>query len=325
MSWDREVATAVDAVRLASRVCTAVQKRLVAGSALAKGDKSPVTVADFGAQAIVSDLLARALPHIPLIGEEDAAALRDPANAALSAQVVDAVRSVLPDMDAASILDAIDRGMASGGPKGAFWTLDPIDGTKGFLRQEQYAVALALIVDGVVQIGVLGCPNLPSRAGGDGAIFVATRGGGAFELPMDGPGRLTCRTNAGSDPASHRFCESVESGHTSQSESAIVAERLGITAEPIRMDSQAKYATVARGDASIYLRLPTRKDYVERIWDHAAGAIVITEAGGRVTDTRGADLDFSCGRGLERNSGVVATNGPLHDRVVDAVRQVLGA
>jgi 3'(2'), 5'-bisphosphate nucleotidase len=41
-------------------------------------------------------------------------------------------------------------------PGRCFWTLDPIDGTKGFLRGEQYVVALALVVDGQVQIGVLG-------------------------------------------------------------------------------------------------------------------------------------------------------------------------
>lgn len=73
------------------------------------------------------------------------------------------------------------------------WTLDPIDGTKGFLRGEQYAVCLALIIDSVVELGVIGCPNLPnssSRSSGDGggevgergAIFVAVRGQGVEEV-----------------------------------------------------------------------------------------------------------------------------------------------
>ena len=55
------------------------------------------------------------------------------------------------------------------------------------------------------------------------------------------------------------FCESVEKAHTSQSDSAKIADLLGITKEPVRIDSQCKYAVVARGDASIYLRLPTRR------------------------------------------------------------------
>ena len=66
------------------------------------------------------------------------------------------------------------------------WTIDPIDGTKGFLRGEQYAVCLSLIVDSIVQVGVIGCPNLPinpqSSEKGTGCIFVAVRGQGARQV-----------------------------------------------------------------------------------------------------------------------------------------------
>ena len=121
-----------------------------------------------------------------------------------------------------------------------------------------------------------------------------------------------------------RFCESVEKAHSSQSHSALIAQRLGITEPPFRIDSQCKYAAVARADASIYLRLPTRKDYVEKIWDHAAGWRVIVEAGGQVTDVYGKPLDFSLGRGLANNKGVIVTNGTLHEPVLEAVAAVLG-
>lgn len=316
---------ALDAVRLACRVCQEVQTRLVAGTTLEKGDKSPVTVADYAAQAIVSHALGAAFPGIPMIGEEDAAALREPGNAGLKDRVVAAVQAVMPGVGEDAILGAIDRGTHAGGPSGRFWTLDPIDGTKGFLRLEQYAVALALIEDGEVVLGVLGCPNLPRSDGASGgSLFVGVKGQGAFERGFDDATERAIRVSGEADPARARFSESVESGHTKQDDSAKVAEKLGIREAPVRMDSQAKYATVARGDASIYLRLPTRADYVERIWDHAAGWRVITEAGGRVTDVRGEPLDFGRGRGLEANRGVVATNGLLHDRVVAVVRDVLG-
>lgn len=319
-----ERAAALDAVLNASRVCAEVQQRLVAGASLQKGDKSPVTVADFAAQAIVSHLLHRAFPDIPLIGEEDAAALRDPANVALKDKVVTCVQAVLPGLGEDEILGAIDRGIHAGGSTGRFWTLDPIDGTKGFLRLEQYAVALALIEDGEVVLGVLGCPNLPATSGGTGSIFVGVKGQGAFERTLDDATERPVRVAPEADFAKARFSESVESGHTKQDDSAKVAELLGITEPPVRMDSQAKYATVGRGDAHVYLRLPTRADYVERIWDHAAGWRVIVEAGGKVTDVRGEPLDFGRGRGLEANKGVIATNGLLHDRVVAVVREVLG-
>ena len=92
---------------------------------------------------------------------------------------------------------------------------------------------------------------------------------------------------------------------------------------PYRIDSQCKYAAVARGDASIYLRLPTSAEYREKIWDHAAGAIVVEEAGGTVTDVHGNALDFSCGRKLENNQGIISTNGRFHAEVVDAVKGAL--
>ncbi|MEN0068267.1 MAG: 3'(2'),5'-bisphosphate nucleotidase [Myxococcota bacterium] len=323
-----ELVAALDAVKKAARVCEAVQHRLVAGSTLEKGDKSPVTVADFGAQAIVSHLLSRSFPHIPLIGEEDAAALRDPAGADLKAKVVAAVREVLPDLSETEILDAIDRGTHEGGPSGTFFTLDPIDGTKGFLRQQQYAVALALVVDGQVTLGVLGCPNLPvddaDPAKGRGVVAWAVRGEGARVSPLGATAVDPLFVTEIADAAQARFCESVESGHSDQSTSAKIASRLGITAEPYRIDSQCKYLAVARGDASIYLRLPTRADYVEKIWDHAAGQCIVVEAGGRVTDVEGKDLDFGQGRRLERNRGVIVTNGKLHEPVLAAVQAEMG-
>jgi 3'(2'), 5'-bisphosphate nucleotidase len=123
--------------------------------------------------------------------------------------------------------------------------------------------------------------------------------------------------------ADARLVESVESGHSNQDDSAQISALLGIETPPYRIDSQCKYGAVARGDASMYLRLPTRADYREKVWDHAAGKFVVEQAGGRVTDIDGAPLDFSHGRLLEANRGVIATDGRFHDEVVVAVRRVV--
>jgi 3'(2'), 5'-bisphosphate nucleotidase len=319
---------AIDAVVAASRVCREVQARLVAGTSLQKGDKSPVTVADFAAQAIVSHLLAEVAPAIPMVGEEDATALREADNAELRDKVVASVQAVLPSLSAEGVLAAIDRGTYGGGPTGQHWVLDPIDGTKGFLRLDQYAVALALIEDGQVVLGVLGCPNLPvdvsDESAGRGCIFAAIKGGVAVQRGVDDATEHPVSVDAVADPAAARFCESVEKAHTSQSDSAKVAQRLGIQHPPYRIDSQCKYAAVARGDAAVYLRLPTRPGYVEKTWDHAAGVAVIEAAGGTVTDCRGEPLDFSIGRTLEKNKGVIVTNGRFHAAVVAAVRAQMG-
>lgn len=327
MKYTQERDIAIKAVLQACKLCQTVQANLVSEESMAKKDKSPVTVADFGAQAVVSQALQAAFPNVPLVGEEDAAELRLPENGELKDRVISNVNQINPELTEAQILEAIDYGTYEGGSTGRHWTLDPIDGTKGFLRLDQYAVALALIENGEVVLGVLGCPNLPIDGknfdGPKGCLFIAAKGQGAYMRTLDNSEETRIHVTNISDTSQASFCESVESAHSSQSDSAKVAELLGIAVEPYRIDSQCKYAAVSRGDASIYLRLPTRQGYEEKIWDHAGGYMVIKEAGGEVSDVRGNPLNFSLGRTLKNNLGVIVTNGLLHDKVVAAVKQVL--
>ncbi|XAM00990.1 3'(2'),5'-bisphosphate nucleotidase [Phycisphaeraceae bacterium D3-23] len=327
---EQELLVAVRAVRRACWVTQKVQSALVSADTLEKKDKSPVTVADFASQAVVCKHLAEHFPLDPVVGEEGADDLRGSEQEELREAVrVVAGQAIGEDASEAAVLSWIDRGafdpaQAEEKARKRYWTLDPIDGTKGFLRKEHYAVALALIEDGEVVLGVLGCPKMKVGRK-QGAIFTAVRGQGAQGLLIDSEevkgDPITVASRQEVEKA--RFCESVESGHSSHGDAAEIAKKLGITKEPYRIDSQCKYAAIGKGSASIYLRLPTRKDYEEKIWDHAAGVIVVEEAGGTVTDITGEKLDFSIGRTLRDNKGVVATNGKFHDEVVAAVRAVL--
>jgi 3'(2'), 5'-bisphosphate nucleotidase len=323
--FDRELEVALCAVRQATRACRAVQQSLDPHT-LAKDDRSPVTIADFASQALVARALLEAFPDDPLVAEEDAAALRDPANAERLRQVHARVSAEVPATPA-DVLRLIDRGTThETHPRQ--WVLDPVDGTKGFLRAEQYAVALALLVDGLVQVAALACPNLPlspEPSASLGTVFFAVRGSGSHAAPLFEPAPAhSVHVSSRTDPTALRMCESVESAHTAHDRSAELARRLGITAPAVRLDSQAKYGVVARGRAELYLRLPTRPGYHEKIWDHAAGALVVQEAGGVVTDVDGRPLDFSLGRELRANRGVVVSHGPCHDLVVATLR-ALGA
>ena len=102
------------------------------------------------------------------------------------------------------------------------------------------------------------------------------------------------------------------------------AERLGLASPPLRLDSQVKYALMAAGRAACCLRIP-RAAYVEKVWDHAAGACLLEAAGGRVSDLSGRDFDYSQGRGLAANRGMLLSSGPWHERLVAAVAAELGA
>lgn len=318
MKHSIEVQVALEAVRAAAELTEAVRATTSPGS-LQKGDRSPVTVADYGSQAVVCRTLTARFPDLPIIAEESAAALRQPGNASLLEQVTAFVRQIIPGAEADDVLEWIDKGSETQVFQ-RFWTLDPIDGTKGFLRGDQYAIALALVEDGSPVVAALACPALPdTRAPSAGTVLIAAAGEGCYGVRGGTDESYPVSVSEMADPVRARLSESVESGHSSHKDSARIASTLGIKVEPRRLDSQAKYAVVARGEADAYMRLPVRIGRDERIWDHAAGALVVTEAGGRVTDINGRDLDFSYGACLTHNTGVVATNGHLHEVVLDAL------
>jgi HAL2 family 3'(2'),5'-bisphosphate nucleotidase len=300
---------------------------------ITKSDNSPVSVADFAVQALVIHWIKRAFPNDGFIAEEDSTALRK--DNSLLQSVTDAVNSVLSIDDSLTpsevcdLLDLGNRPVAS--PKDRTWLLDPIDGTKGFLRGEQFCTALALVESGIVRVGALGCPNLPmsptsstSTSGSKvGCIFHAAQNAGAVMQEVErGAETFPIHVSDISDPAWATFCESWEPGHSSHELSKQIAKILGVSNDSIRMDSQCKYGILARGEASIYFRFP-REGYQENVWDHAAGSIIIGEAGGMVTDGTGQALDFSKGRKLWNRGGIVATNGRLHTAVINVVRHVL--
>ena len=206
-----ELAAAVCAVRVASRVTRRLQAE-IGGAFLTKDDRSPVTVADYAAQALISLTLS---PEDAIVGEETAANLTTPEGREVLARAADAVRSERPGAAPEEVRDAIDRCSSAGGATGRFWVLDPIDGTKGFLRGAQYAIALGLMEDGEIVGGVLGCPNLPT-AEGRGCLFVAARGRGAWEAPLDedGPAPRRIGVSPVADSSRAVFCESAESAHS---------------------------------------------------------------------------------------------------------------
>ena len=102
---------------------------------------------------------------------------------------------------------------------------------------------------------------------------------------------------------------------------AQVADRMGLVRPPLQMDSMAKYAAVAAGDAHVYMRFRPA-DYREKVWDHAAGAVIAQESGCVVSDCDGAPLDFSRGRFLDVEGGIVAAPPALHGAALDAADAV---
>jgi 3'(2'), 5'-bisphosphate nucleotidase len=284
-----------------------------------KADQSPVTIADYAVQAYVAQAIKNAYPNDAMVGEETSNLLQQDEN--LLNEVTQQVKALMPESKPDFVSSWIDHGQ--GQPKGRYWVLDPVDGTKGFLRRMQYATALALVEDGEVILGALGCPNL-TYAGQTGVMAYAYQGQGtwwqSYNSHID-PQPL--RVSEIMDFSKFRILRSFEDSHTDGSRIDSFARRAGVTVDPVRMDSQAKYFLLAAGQAELSMRLlaPERADYREFIWDQAPGYRVVLEAGGTITDTDGKQLDFSTGRRLTNNRGIFATNGWIHEEALKVLQQ----
>jgi 3'(2'), 5'-bisphosphate nucleotidase len=318
----RDLERAVAAVRAAALAVARLgdPSSFAAAAVVEKGGRGPATVADLASQAVIVQALRAAEgAGVAIIAEESAEDVDALGGGTMWDLVVDAVRGVdarMTALDVRASLSNVDP------PSSAdrCWTIDPLDGTKGYLRGGQFAIALALLEDGMPVLGVLGLPRLGmlGDGAGPGVVIVAARGGGAMQAGLDGGPwiRVSCRGWTLGAPI--RLAGSVERAHsTTDSIEDTLASRGPVTA--VRVDSQAKYGLVARGDADLYVRSSPDRSYRECIWDHAAGWLVAREAGCEVTDLRGAPLSFRHGRRLEQNEGVLCAAPALHAAVLDAL------
>jgi HAL2 family 3'(2'),5'-bisphosphate nucleotidase len=245
---EREIA--VSAVEKACRIGEAVRAELVPTDTVVKADKSPVTVADFAIQSQVSLALRDAYPDALLVAEEEGEDLLGEDRANLRDVVVNHVRRMVPGAAPDDVLAVLSKGRHADGKAERFWTLDPVDGTKGFLRGGQYAIALALIENGEVVVGVLGCPNFPLtapalRVGGSGVSFCRRQGAGTRMRNLKDGSECDVQVSQIADITRAAFCESVEAVHSSHDQAGKIAALLGVSVPPARMDSQCKYAAVA--------------------------------------------------------------------------------
>ena len=330
LAYQNERNLALKATIAAAQLCEQVRQAQTS-QAFIKPDHSPVTIADYGAQALICHALQAMFPEDAIVGEEDADILASPEMETCLAQVTASLQSWVEGVKPSQLLDWIRRGKGQSSDR--FWTLDPIDGTKGYVRGDQYAIALALIEKGLVQVAVMVCPALPVQFQNNdrksppdtidrGVVFVAVRGQGAEALSLTDGTRSPLQVNTISTPQGFQLIESVERDHGTPQWQHQVIRTLGWEAPPIQMDSLAKYGSIARGEADLYLRLPTgaSAERRENIWDHAAGVLVLEEAGGRVTDRWGKPLNFGCGSKLLDNQGIVASNGQVHEAVLQAIQ-----
>lgn len=308
----------LEAVRKGATLCRIVQRDFLVRSD--KAGQEPVTIGDYGTQAILCRALKQHFPHDAVISEESGSQFAELVAPEQKAQILKLVSDVLGEsVDESTLIAWLDHG--KGVASARRWYVDPIDGTKGFLARRHYVNAIGL-VDGDQPIAsVIGAPAYPNDP--DGKLIYAVDDS-VYMQSMNGNDKHEVGISNESDVRVMRALESVEKGHVGHARLARVREIVGMDEGLVEQaDSAEKYARIATGDAELYMRLSrigsTRP---HKGWDHLPGAHLVLCAGGMVTGLEGEPLDFSEGSNLS-NTGIVASNGTIHGRIIEAVQQLL--
>lgn len=306
-SLHREKAFALDVTRRATQICLKATRQ-----ARCKRDDTPVTAADLAIQAIVVSALQLTFDNDVLLGEED-----------ISDEIYDDSQlwydvDQLAGFDARAVLNSSNDGGLQTNRRA--WTLDPIDGTKGFLSGHEYAVGLALL-DENANSGTLRKSNTPPLGAlalpAEGVIFLANASAKSLEEHT-----IENKVLRKLDVPNH--CKSVWMLSGTQNLSLP-----GLPPwTPLCCGSLVKYAAVARKRAMALVQaLPTGRGY---IWDHAAGITAVVAAGGRVTDEFGQPARLAEGPKRRNvclaqgsNFIVATTLGVHHDEFIALVRNAV--
>src|SRR6185436_2498103 len=188
------------------------------------------------------------------------------------------------------------------------WMIDPLDGTTGFIDGNgDFAVQIGLAEDGHAVLGIVYQPLT-------GVLFRAVRGEGAWiERPDFEPERANVSTQ--NEIAKMRLAAS-RSHRSPRMDKVVKAFRVR---EEVRRGSVGiKVGLICERQCDLYVHLSPRT----KQWDTCAPEIILTEAGGRLTDLFGMALNYNV-REIQNRNGLVASNGAAHDQVIDRLAPLL--
>jgi len=318
-----ELKVIIQAVQQAAQLTKSLQSGHF--DANTKDDDSPVTNADYGAQAILGRAIQQHFPADGVMGEEGSEGFQSLMSAAAQQALAERVggilgESVTPD-DLATWLD-VGRDQRDAE---RVWVIDPVDGTKGFVNDRYYAICVGLLEGGQPTQAVIGLPRSPLDV--DGSIAY-TAGDHVTVMALDGTSqRQVSASGRGADDSDLLILDSVRLPDEERQRAEAVRQSAGLSSAPLELyDSQLKYTTIAAGYGDVFVRLPRDiQADPHKAWDHVTGAALLRAAGGTFTDVLGQPVDFTQGEILP-HLGFVASNGnpDLHATLLKAIREITG-
>lgn len=269
-----------------------------------KKDDSPVTLADYASQIYIISKLKDKFPEDRIIAEEDISPLFDK-------NVENIIKKSFNSLKLKNNIKFRDILGYRGPSSKRKWTIDPIDGTKGFQEGLSYAIGLGLIIESDLTLSVIGIPNYNSQGT---AIFIAEKNQGSKAIYGNGP-KVPIKVSSNQEIKKSLMCHSL---HYDKPWVLKFAKLAGIE-KFIQMDSMAKFCMIADGTADIYLKpMSLNRSFS---WDFLPGDLLVKEAGGIVTDLNGKSLRFENERCLITAPGCIASNGLFHKQALNIIKE----
>src|SRR5215203_1433257 len=192
--------------------------------------------------------------------------------------------------------------------KSRVWMVDPLDGTNGFIDGNgDFAVQIGLAENGQVVVGVVYQPLT-------GVLYRAVRGGGTW---VERPQFEAEQARVSNKQALSEMRLAASRSHRSPRMNKVVT-RLGFQDEVQRGSVGIKVGLLVEQQCDVYIHLSPRT----KQWDTCAPEVILTEAGGRITDLFGYHLNYNVPDVQNRN-GLVASNGVSHDQIIETLAPLL--
>lgn len=271
-----------------------------------KLDQSPVTLADFASQIYIISQLKENFPDDEIIAEEENIDF-------INLKAENLIKQCFKELNLMKLKDIKDNVRFRGKSSERQWTVDPIDGTLGYQEGLSYAVGIGFMVESIPKICAIAVPNYLNKSL---AIFSAEEGQGS-QVSHNNENFNPIVVNQNETIDNIHLCHSL---HYDQPWVLDFAKKIGIK-NYIQIDSMAKFCMVAEGNADLYIKpLDVAHSFT---WDFMPGNLIVKEAGGEVTDLNGESLHFKKEKCLWTAPGIIASNGLLHNKILELYHKTL--